>query len=278
MVAWRPGVVALVALLAVSPCAAAQDQTPAGTSSDSPGEQPVAGAAAGLAAAELPADQPFKRLFPNLWHDLKSFPSVDTGIVLAIGGALSGIAAKNDEYLTQHASAGGAHVLYTTGGGLGAGYTQVSIALGTYAVGRLAGHEKTAHIGADLIRAQLLTGVITHSLKLITQRERPTGEQESSTDTYSFPSAHSSVTWTTATVLWRHLGWKVGIPASALSGFVSASRLQQNAHYMSDVIFGAAIGIASARTVTFGHGERQVIVAPTPVPGGAAVTFTLQPR
>ena len=73
-------------------------------------------------------------------------------------------------------------------------------------------------------------------------------------------------------------GWKAGVPASALASFASASRLQQNAHYMSDIIFGAALGIASARTVTFGHGERQVIVAPTPVAGGAAITFTIQPR
>jgi hypothetical protein len=278
MVAGRPGVVAVVALLAVSPCWAAQNQAPPATASDSSDEQPVAAKPADSAAADIEADQPFKRLLPNFWHDLKSFPSVDTGIVLAIGGALSGIAAKNDEYLTEHASAGGEDALYTAGGGLGAGYTQVSIAVGTYAAGRLIKHDKTAHIGADLIRAQLLTGVITHSLKLMTQRERPTGEQDSATDTYSFPSAHASVTWTTSTVLWRHFGWKAGIAASAASAFVSASRLQQKAHYMSDVVFGAAIGIAAGRTVTFRHADRQVIVAPAPVAGGAAITFTIQPR
>jgi hypothetical protein len=47
---------------------------------------------------------------------------------------------------------------------------------------------------------------------------------------------------------------------------------------MSDVIFGAAIGIASARAVTIGHGARRVIVMPTPKPGGAAVSFAVVRR
>jgi hypothetical protein len=66
----------------------------------------------------------------------------------------------------------------------------------------------------------------------------------------------------------------VGAPASLLAAFTSASRLQQNDHYMSDVLFGAAIGIASGRTITVGHGERQFVVAPSPVAGGAAITMS----
>ena len=79
-------------------------------------------------------------------------------------------------------------------------------------------------------------------------------------------------------MLWRHLGWKVGLPASTLAAYASASRIQQNAHYMSDVLFGAALGIASARTVTIGHGARRVVVAPVPMAGGGALTFTVLPR
>ena len=79
-------------------------------------------------------------------------------------------------------------------------------------------------------------------------------------------------------MLWRHLGWKAGIPASLLASFASGSRLQQKAHYMSDILFGAAIGVASGRSVTFGHGERQVIVAPAPIAGGAAVMVAIGAR
>ena len=79
-------------------------------------------------------------------------------------------------------------------------------------------------------------------------------------------------------MLWRHLGWKAGAPASLLAAYISAARLQQNAHYMSDVLFGAALGIASARTVTIGHGDRKIAVSATPVARGAALTFTVLPH
>ena len=120
--------------------------------------------------------------------------------------------------------------------------------------------------------------MLTHALKAVTSRERPTGERDAGTQTYSFPSGHASASFTTATVLWRHLGWKVGLPASTLAAYASASRIQQNAHYVSDTLFGAALGIASARTVTIGHGERRVVVAPVPMTGGAALTFTVLAR
>ena len=47
---------------------------------------------------------------------------------------------------------------------------------------------------------------------------------------------------------------------------------------MSDILFGAAIGVASGRSVTFGHGERRVIVAPAPIAGGAAVMVAIGAR
>jgi hypothetical protein len=279
MQCWRIGVFALAVHLALAPQALAQEAPPAGPGNDGESEQATSGGTAAPAPTsppQVPLDQPFKRVLPNFWHDITHFPTVDTAIVVGIGGALSAIAAKNDQYLTQHASAGGEDTAYTAGGAFGSGFTQFGIAAGAYAIGRLTHQERTAHIGADLIRAQILSAVITRSVKLIAQRERPTTETEGNTD--SFPSGHASAAWTTTTVLWRHFGWKVGVPASLVASFASASRLQQNDHYMSDVLFGAAIGVAVGRTVTFGHGERQIIVAPTPVAGGAAITFTLLDR
>jgi hypothetical protein len=274
MLRWRLGAFALVVHLAIAPIARAQDTPPPPTEGGNAGDAGTATSSETASPEPPPADQPFKRLLPNFWHDLTHFPSIDTAIVLGIGASLSGIAAKNDEYLTEHAAAGGEDPAFSAGGGFGSGWVQAGIGVGTYAFGRLAKQERAAHIGADLIRSQILSGVITGSIKVIAQRERPTGDGNS----HSFPSGHASATWTTATVLWRHLGWKVGGPASLLAAFTSASRLQQNAHYMSDILFGAALGVASGRTVTFGHGERAVTVAPAPVAGGVAIMFTLGDR
>jgi membrane-associated phospholipid phosphatase len=52
------------------------------------------------------------------------------------------------------------------------------------------------------------------------------------------------VSFASATVLQRELGWKVGIPAYAVASFIGASRIEDKRHFLSDVAFGAAIGIA----------------------------------
>ena len=100
-------------------------------------------------------------------------------------------------------------------------------------------------------------------------RQRPDGTG------YSFPSGHSSVTFATATVLQRNFGWKVGIPAYGLAAYVAASRVQVERHFLSDVTFGAALGIVAGRSVTIGRGDARFAVSPAVVPGGAGISFTL---
>ncbi len=78
-------------------------------------------------------------------------------------------------------------------------------------------------------------------------------------------------------MLQRHYGWKAGIPAYAAAGYVAVSRLAENKHYASDVIFGAAVGIVAGRTVTVGKGAGQFAVSPVATRGGAAVMFTGMP-
>ena len=75
-------------------------------------------------------------------------------------------------------------------------------------------------------------------------------------------------------MLQRHLGWKAGIPAYTVATYVAASRIQVQRHYLSDVAFGAAIGMIAGRTVTIGRGEARFAVAPAAAPGGAGVNFT----
>jgi membrane-associated phospholipid phosphatase len=75
-------------------------------------------------------------------------------------------------------------------------------------------------------------------------------------------------------VLHRHFGAKVGIPAYGLATFVAASRINEKRHFLSDVAFGAAIGMVSGRTVTLGHGNARFALSPAAAPGGGGVNFT----
>ena len=99
-------------------------------------------------------------------------------------------------------------------------------------------------------------------------RTRPDGTH------YSFPSGHASASFATAAVLQQHFGWKTGLFAYGAAAYASTSRLSENKHYASDVIFGAALGLVSGRTMSVGHGENRFTFAPVAVPGGAAVVFT----
>jgi membrane-associated phospholipid phosphatase len=119
--------------------------------------------------------------------------------------------------------------------------------LATYAIGKIAHSPQIATVGGDLVRAQFLNFTLTSALKVAVDRRRPDGGR------YSFPSGHTSATAATATVLQQHFGWRVGVPAFAVAAYVAGQRLQEDAHYLSDVTFGAAIGVVSGRAVAFGH-------------------------
>ena len=60
-----------------------------------------------------------------------------------------------------------------------------------------------------------------------------------------------------------------------MASYIAASRIQEKRHFLSDVAFGAAIGIVAARTVTVGHGDRRLALTPVAVPGGAALSVSL---
>lgn len=223
-------------------------------------------------ATPPPERDPLIYLFHNLVHDAKRLPSVETAITLGIGGGLALAVHPADDTVTERATAGGPRQPYKFGSALGHGWAQVGLAVGTYATGVVSHKRSVAHLGSDLIRAQTLNVVVTQGVKFAVQRERPGGSLGRS---YSFPSGHTSSAFATGAVAWRHFGWKVGVPASAIGVWVGAGRVQKGEHFLSDVVFGAAVGTASGRTVTIGHGAKKVTMAPTAVPGGAALTFTL---
>lgn len=208
-------------------------------------------------------------LFTGLANDFRRLPSVSTIGILSAGALGATVSHPFDDRVSASLSgASGLDGFMGPGRVIGASYTQLGAAFATYTIGRVSGSPRTASLGADLVRAQLLTQTLTMGLKYAADRTRPDGTS------LSFPSGHTSTSFATATVLQRHLGWKAGVPAYALAGYVAASRVQSEKHYLSDVVLGAALGIAGGRTVTIGHGNVRFAVAPTAARGGAGVSFT----
>jgi membrane-associated phospholipid phosphatase len=85
-----------------------------------------------------------------------------------------------------------------------------------------------------------LTLGVTYILKYTVNETRPNGGSQ------SFPSAHTSISFSAAEFLRKRYGWEYGIPAYALASFVAYSRVEANEHHPHDVIAGAAIGIGSS--------------------------------
>ena len=87
--------------------------------------------------------------------------------------------------------------------------------------------------------AIIANGLCTYGIKFITGRIRPDGANRR-----SFPSGHTSSSFLAATIADDLYGSKIGVPAYLLAGLTGLSRIHDNKHYLSDVIFGAGLGIA----------------------------------
>ena len=82
-------------------------------------------------------------------------------------------------------------------------------------------------------------GVTSILLKETIRRDRPDKSNHR-----SFPSAHTSQSFATATILNETFGWKLGLPAYCLAIVTAMNRMQDNKHYLSDVVFGGSLGTA----------------------------------
>ncbi|MEO8070372.1 MAG: phosphatase PAP2 family protein [Acidobacteriota bacterium] len=224
------------------------------------------------AEVTAPARQPsLVRPFLDVFSDVKRLPTRDNLKWLTVGLVAAAAAYPADRRVTDNLSRASKPVQesFEPGPVLGGTPLELGAAFATYAIGRATRSPRAVSLGGDLIRAQLLAELMTTGVKQTVRRSRPEGSG------FSFSSGHAAVTFASATVLQRHLGWKAGIPAYAVAGYVAASRVQMKRHYLSDVVFGAAIGLTAGRTVTVG---RSFVVEPLIVNGGAGAVFTWNPK
>lgn len=88
----------------------------------------------------------------------------------------------------------------------------------------------------------------TYTLKFAFDKPRPEG----ATDGLAFPSGHTSVAFNSAAFIQKRYGWKYGVPAYILAGFVGYSRIEglNDRHDPWDVLGGVITGIGSAYLFT----------------------------
>jgi membrane-associated phospholipid phosphatase len=221
-----------------------------------------------------PAHTGIRALFGDLGEDLKHLPEMPNVYIAAVGGGLALAAHPADQSfnakLLSHYDA--VNTFFIPGKYVGNTPEQIAFSIGTYVVGRWQDMPKVAHLGMDLVQAQIMSEILVEPLKYTVRRERPDGSNN-----LSFPSGHSSVTFATATVIERHLGWRKAIVAYAIASYVAMSRIHDDQHYLSDVIFGAAVGSIAGRTVVH-HAADYWAMTPVAMPGGGVALMITRTR
>ncbi len=126
-------------------------------------------------------------------------------------------------------------------------------AFGTYSLFDEAAPNPARRVLRDGLEATIIaSGVITPVIKFIAGRERP-GSAGNDVDTWnpfsgdaSFPSGHTTQAFAIASVVTANYRdeWWVGPIAYTAAASVGWARMNDDQHYLSDVLFGAAIGTA----------------------------------
>jgi membrane-associated phospholipid phosphatase len=226
-----------------------------------------------------PAHTGLRALASETWGDFKAYPRRrSTWVILGVGGALALAVHPADQAVTQHLSESTAAGWFWAPGKYIGGVGMVIAPVSIYVIGRYVIPDendpktnKWTHLGFDLIRAQIVDEVLVQALKFSVQRTRPNGGN------YSFPSGHAAATFAFASVLERHLGYRFAWPTVLLASYVATSRLHDNVHYLSDVVFGAALGTSVGWTVVGRHGRSNFALEPSVGPGSVALTLAWAP-
>jgi len=264
--------------IALAPVLAAADNPalapPVLSAADSPALAPVLAAAETSAVPVAQAEpvrrgardgrRTMRRLPANLGHSTVGVWNGDNLVPFLVGGVAAGSASFLDDDVRNSVDANqlGWGSTFETGGG--PIYSTIFVA-GMFTAGRLAHGSRFRAMTYDMLDAAIVNFAYSEVIKVTVGRERPNGQ-----DNKSFPSGHTSNAFALAAVAQEHYGWKIGVPSYLLAGLMGASRVNQDKHWLSDVVAGAAVGTIVGRTVVRVNGRPLQ-------PGSGQVTLSVSP-
>ena len=126
-----------------------------------------------------------------------------------------------------------------------------------YLYGTFAHKNKPKAVAMDFVKASLYSGIIVTGIKHLAHRHRPfqtnplnpylwDGPNTTNWGHTSFPSGHTIMAWTFASVVATHYKEHLWVPITvySLASLEGIARMYANKHWSSDVIIGAALGYA----------------------------------
>lgn len=128
-------------------------------------------------------------------------------------------------------------------------YISLGLPVGLFIGGKLSKNPEMVMNSYELLSSTILTSLLTTAMKYGFHRERPFETypnditKHSTGGSYSFPSGHTSMVFSTATSLsLMYPKWYIIAPSFAWASVVAYSRMYLGVHYPSDVLAGALLG------------------------------------
>ena len=135
--------------------------------------------------------------------------------------------------------------------------------------GLIAKSDRAKKVGLEVLEAQLVTSVVHYPINWIASRVRPrdggtykdfnwiwTKNPSEWTDIdTSFPSGHAVLVYSSAAVIAAEYHDKKWVPPTiyAAASVIGVQRVAQNAHWVSDVFYGAVVGHFMTQTLVKEH-------------------------
>ncbi len=189
----------------------------------------------------------------DLWRDTKRVYTNPTNLIIlgtAYGGSLALQQTGPDHTVEDHFRGGHHHFnkgwreAFAAAGNPG---THFGLAGLWYLIGQQTLDEKTYEVGKTLFSALIINGLTVAIGQTATWDRGPNGELG------TFPSGHTSSSFTVASVMHEAYGHAVGIPLYGLATLVAIERVEDGEHYFSDVVMGAVMGTVIGHSVASGR-------------------------
>jgi membrane-associated phospholipid phosphatase len=203
------------------------------------------------------------------FFSISGFISGRTYTILYIGGLATALLwdVGDPQQVSRDLNNSFLEPLMDPGNFYGSGWVTGGGSLVLLATGTVSGSRPLTTLGEDLCKSFLLGGALSGLIKLSVDRRRPLGGH------LSFPSGHTTSAFATVPVLAQHLGWYGALPALGLATATALGRLEDKRHYVSDVVFGAALGLAVGDLVARQRGERNILQTITITPSGVGLAL-----
>lgn len=135
-------------------------------------------------------------------------------------------------------------------------------------------NEDSKRQAIGMAKTTIYSGLVADIIKPIINEQRPNGGRS------SFPSGHTTTAFAFASFAASEHPWYVGISAYLLAGYVGYCRMQDNYHYLHDIMAGATLGMSYGIALSMNGKEQKekqsaFIVTPTDELNGLAFRYSL---